>query len=466
MIKNNIMQYNDTYSIVYNIGSGIQRFYIVATRESKDGTTYDSFFTFEPYKAEFVEGYYEDGTRMPKPKKEPFVTKKIYTSIIKEFEKEILSEDETLEAFNKHNAYTFNEIKQSLGLTTETEGEDKKMEQLEMKNFMSMVLEQQKELLKNIKVENPYEDAIVDAIIEKGKKISTDDITESVKGKLDEFIKENYGALPKKIQVDTPNYNTKEMEGIFHEKFEHIVKLITANIPTLLVGPAGSGKNHTLEQAAEALGLDFYFSNAITQEFKLTGFIDANGRYHETQFYKAFKNGGLFFLDEVDASIPEVLIILNSAIANRYFDFPTGRVQAHEDFRVVAAGNTTGTGADSLYVGRSQLDAATIDRFAQVEFGYDENVEAQLASNTDLYSFIKTVRDALAKNSMQYTVSMRSIINASKIDGVMDDLFAVKSIILKTIPTDELRMITDDLPKNNRYTKATLELIEQGINLV
>ena len=54
---------------------------------------------------------------------------------------------------------------------------------------------------------------------------------------------------------------------------------------------------------------------------------------------------------------------------------------------------------------------------------------------------------------------MRSIINASKLDGVIEDTFAIKGIIFKTIPTDELRMIVDELPDNNRYTKATMELI-------
>ena len=38
----------------------------------------------------------------------------------------------------------------------------------------------------------------------------------------------------------------------------------------------------------------------------------------------------MFFLDEIDASCPECLVILNSVIANRYFDFPTGRVKANE----------------------------------------------------------------------------------------------------------------------------------------
>ena len=92
-----------------------------------------------------------------------------------------------------------------------------------------------------------------------------------------------------------------------------------------------------MKQVAKALGLDFYFTNAVTQEYKITGFTDANGRYQETQFYKAFKNGGLFMLDEMDASIPEVLVILNAAIANGYFDFPApiGFVEAHRTLELL-----------------------------------------------------------------------------------------------------------------------------------
>ena len=136
-----------------------------------------------------------------------------------------------------------------------------------------------------------------------------------------------------------------------HEKLEEVLSFVQMNEPVMLVGSAGTGKNVICSQIAELLDLEFYFSNAITQEYKLTGFIDANGRYHETQFYKAFKNGGLFMLDEIDASIPETLIILNSAIANRYFDFPNEKVYAHENFRVISAGNTFGKGASYEYVG-------------------------------------------------------------------------------------------------------------------
>ena len=459
MFLQTLLQHDSVYSVVYNQGSGNNRFFIMSHKKDKNNNDVYNLFYIRPNKADYTYSVDKDNNRLPKQKQSPFITKKVYKQIINKINDTFSKDANIKQLFNETNAFSIEDINKSFG---EKEGEQQSMNELDMKLFMNQVLEQQKEMLKNIKVDNPYEDAIVQAIIDKGKNISTDNLVETAKEKLDSFIKQNYGPLPKKIEVNVPSISSKQMEGIFHNKFEHILKLVTANIPTLLIGPAGSGKNHTLEQVSEALDLDFYFSNAITQEFKLTGFIDANGLYHETQFYKAFKNGGLFFLDEIDASIPEVLIILNSAIANKYFDFPTGRVKAHEDFRVVAAGNTMGTGADALYVGRSQLDAATIDRFAQVEFNYDSEVEEQLASNTDLYDFIKSARKALTNNSMQYTVSMRSIINASKIDGVVEDTFAVKGIILKTIPIDELRMIVDDLPYNNRYTKATLELIGQG----
>lgn len=459
MFLQTLLQHDSVYSVVYNQGSGNNRFFIMSHKKDKNNNDVYNLFYIRPNKADYTYSVDKDNNRLPKQKQSPFITKKVYKQIINKINDAFSKDANIKQLFNETNAFSIEDINKSFG---EKEGEQQSMNELDMKLFMNQVLEQQKEMLKNIKVDNPYEDAIVQAIIDKGKNISTDNLVETAKEKLDSFIKQNYGPLPKKIEVNVPSISSKQMEGIFHNKFEHILKLVTANIPTLLIGPAGSGKNHTLEQVSEALNLDFYFSNAITQEFKLTGFIDANGLYHETQFYKAFKNGGLFFLDEIDASIPEVLIILNSAIANKYFDFPTGRVKAHEDFRVVAAGNTMGTGADALYVGRSQLDAATIDRFAQVEFNYDSEVEEQLASNTDLYDFIKSARKALTNNSMQYTVSMRSIINASKIDGVVEDTFAVKGIILKTIPIDELRMIVDDLPYNNRYTKATLELIGQG----
>ena len=201
-----------------------------------------------------------------------------------------------------------------------------------------------------------------------------------------------------------------------HKEYETIKICIENKIPVYLAGPAGSGKNFTLEQIAKDMNLDFYFTNSVQQEYKLTGFIDAAGIFHETEFYKAFLNGGIFFLDEMDASIPEVLILLNAAIANGYFEFPTGKIVAHEDFRVVAAGNTVGNGADEMYTGRTVLDQATLDRFVIIDFDYDENVEMMLAEgNKELVQYIRNLREYCQKNGIKATFSYRCIITITKL---------------------------------------------------
>lgn len=218
-------------------------------------------------------------------------------------------------------------------------------------------------------------------------------------------------------------------EEVKHNKFNMIKTCIENNILVYLAGQAGSGKNHTLEQISWELGLEFYFTNSVQQEYKLTGFIDAGGTYHETEFYKAFKNGGIFFLDEMDASIPEVLVLLNAAIANRYFEFPTGRITAHKNFRVVAAGNTVGSGADELYTGRLVLDQATLDRFAIIEFDYDRNIEMHLAKgNKELVDFVETLRTEAHTNGIRATFSYRCITMVTKLEKAgleLKDILAI-----------------------------------------
>lgn len=253
----------------------------------------------------------------------------------------------------------------------------------------------------------------------------------------------------------------EESKTLYHKDYEVIKNLVSLNIPTLLSGPAGAGKNITLKQVADGLGLPFYFTNAVTQEYKLTGFIDANGTYHETQFYQAFKNGGLFFLDEMDASIPETLVILNAAIANGYFDFPTERVEAHEDFRIVGAANTFGTGADIEYVGRNQLDAATLDRFALIRFDYDPKVENAIADNEDISTFIQEIRRISNDLELHLIVSMRATKYLRKLQDSVAKPQALMYTLYKGLSKEDITQIYNEIKidKNNPYVVATGELI-------
>lgn len=352
----------------------------------------------------------------------------------RDYEKKEVKLDELVKSFDEISKRTEEALK-------------KEIKEKENKEINSLT-DEVKRLTKEIKKKERFQDLMNEAVIDKAKDIAVDDLKEHLKEKLDTFIEEKYGILPKRIEVVTETSH-KEIQGIFHKEFENICKLVKANIPIMLTGGAGAGKNFTLEQVAEALDLDFYFSNSVNQEYKLTGFIDANGTYHETEFYKAFTRGGMFFLDEIDASSPECLVILNSAIANKYFDFPTGRVKANENFRVVCAGNTYGTGADMIYVGRNVLDGATLDRFVVIPFDYDENVEKQLAYDTDLYEFIYNLRKAVNECQLRYVISMRALINAGKmLELGFDKQDILQNAIIKNMQIDDLNTIYNKLPSS------------------
>lgn len=281
-------------------------------------------------------------------------------------------------------------------------------------------------------------------------------VSNNLQAQIDQYILDTYGKIEKKVTLVSELGKT-EIKGITHKKFETVLKFVANDEPVYLAGPAGSGKNVLCKQVAQALGLDFYFSNAVTQEYKLTGFTDANGTFHESQFYKAFTKGGLFMLDEMDASIPEVLIILNAAIANRYFDFPApiGKVEANPNFRVIAAGNTYGYGADAQYVGRNTLDAASLDRFAMIEIDYDERIENGVTNgNTELIKFCHAFRKAANDNGLGITVSYRAMGRIAKMESLLGKEETLKTCLIKGLGKDDINMLLPSLQGCGEYTTA------------
>ena len=256
--------------------------------------------------------------------------------------------------------------------------------------------------------------------------------------------------------VKPENVITEVEEGpIRHAQYDTIKTCLECGIPVYLGGPAGAGKNYTVEQIAKELGWDFYFANSVQDEFKLTGYKDANSNYNETEFYQACvcENDCIFFLDEIDASTPEVLVLLNAAIANGYFNFPVGRVEFNH-VHFVAAGNTMGNGADDMYTGRMSLDGATLDRFVMIDFDYDRRVELKLANgNAELVDFIHEIRDTCTMLGIRATFSYRAIISVTKLESAGMPLETIiKIAVVKGMDSDTLRTI--NLSGNTRYSKA------------
>ena len=223
---------------------------------------------------------------------------------------------------------------------------------------------------------------------------------------------------------------------LYHQEFETIYKLIRIGLPVMLIGPTGSGKSVCAGQVAKALDMPMYYTNNASEEYKLLGFTDAHGKYKETQFYKAFKDGGLFFLDEIDNSHPSALLSLNSAIGattngNIYMAFEDGKfTQAHPNFRIIAAANTWGNGANRMYCGRSELDSASLDRFIQIYFDYDPKIEKSLIKDDELLQFFWNFRRIISDCGIRHTVTTRNIDYASKLKEAG---FTTEQILLYTI---------------------------------
>jgi len=228
-----------------------------------------------------------------------------------------------------------------------------------------------------------------------------------------------------------------------------------------LYGPAGSGKTTMGVQVSEALDLDFYSMGAVLTPYELVGNLDAHGKYSATAFYHAYKNGGVFLQDEIDACSPRALLCINQALANDRYTFPNAEtVKRHKDFIYIAGANTIGSGATLEYIGRGQLDKATIDRFFQIEIEYNESVERNICYQTaaingadieseavqkllnDWLSYIAYFRKTVSDLGLKIVISPRTTARGAALIARGFSTIDVKDlVIINTLSTDNKKAL-------------------------
>lgn len=300
------------------------------------------------------------------------------------------------------------------------------------------------------------EESFVKTLTEK----SAADMVTAMYPTVEKMLVEKFGLIPQIHEIRIPERPKVETKEVLHEAFDKILSATLDNEPLYFFGPAGTGKSYLAKQIAKALNVDYYYTNNVTDEVQIKGFIDANGRYHETEFYKAFVNGGVFLLDELDASIPETLTMLNEALANGYFPFPTGKITAHKDFHCLAAGNTFGTGADNEYTGRYQLDAATLNRFGVVRVDYDTRIENAMCSNdATLVEFAHDFREAVKTCGVSCLCTYRDIKRLHKFTAYMEKPEAIRMGLTKGLPGDDIRMVYQKLKKPHNVWAEALKTL-------
>lgn len=199
--------------------------------------------------------------------------------------------------------------------------------------------------------------------------------------------------------------------GVQHKEFPTLLQLLSIpGINVWLPGPAGSGKTSAAHKAADALGLKFSYIGAITDPYQLLGYNDANGKYVATPFYQAWREGGVFLFDDTDGSDPSALVALNAMLANGVAAFPCGMQERHPETRIVATANTWGHGATSDYVGRSKIDAATLDRFVFLAWDYDEVLERAMSGNERWAKRVQDVRSRVREQGIKVLVTPRATV--------------------------------------------------------
>lgn len=216
-----------------------------------------------------------------------------------------------------------------------------------------------------------------------------------------------------------------EVEGVLPDQYGSICTLIGARKNIMLVGPTGCGKSHVAVKAAEGMQMRYAVESMSggASESVLQGYLLPTGdagrfEYHASQFVDLYENGGVMILEEVDGADPNVLLILNNALANGSMSVPQRLgntvINRHPDFVCICIANTFGHGADRMYAGRMQQDAAFLDRFriGMVELDYSKQVEESLV-DTEVLVWGRAVRKCIEDNRLRRALSTRFLRDAS-----------------------------------------------------
>ena len=257
---------------------------------------------------------------------------------------------------------------------------------------------------------------------------------------------------PETVHVKVNDAKPIALKGRRHPAFDRVLKLIKNGANVLLVGPAGCGKTHLAEQIANVLKLDYgaIHGTAGASESALTGWLlpGKGGAFEYTPapFVELFEGGeSLFLFDEMDAFDPNMLLIVNGALANGALHIPHRRsnpvIKRGKGVHIVATANTYGTGNNPLYAGRSQLDAATLDRFVVITMDYDKDLEREIGKQQGLaeqeMSDIWLLRDRVRAQSLRRVISTRAFQKAGTMKAAGDDWKLVMATLVEGWSRDE-----------------------------
>lgn len=250
------------------------------------------------------------------------------------------------------------------------------------------------------------------------------------------------------------------------------IMALEINTPMLTWGHMGTGKSTIWEQIAAHTGrpmLRVQHTRNVEESHVVGQWTVKDGRtvFELGPLAFAMKYGLLYVADEYDFAMPAVLSVYQAVLEGKPLlikeaDAENRIIKPHPHFRIVATGNTNGTGDETgLYQGTLLQNAANYERFGiveQVEY-MEKKIEIQVVAAQGgvpkeiaetLVQFGTMCREAFKAAKISLPPSPRALINAAKV-GVRRGDFAAGlrlayinrlSTIDREAANDVLRRIT------------------------
>ena len=256
----------------------------------------------------------------------------------------------------------------------------------------------------------------------------------------------------------------KDESYIFNiELVKSILMGFELNIPTYLWGHAGVGKTTAFEQVCAYTGRGFIRvqHTANTEESDIEGsFRVLNGdmSFADGPLPFAMQEGVVFCADEYDFASPMVASLYQAVLEGKPLRIKAANkiVQPHPNFRIVATGNTNGSGDETgLYAGTQIQNAANYERFgivskveympAQQEIGVLMGKAGLDKTRAEkLVEYAGMIRASYDRKDVAIPISPRALVNAARIGLARDNWhFGISHAYINRLPPGSAKVASD-----------------------
>lgn len=229
-----------------------------------------------------------------------------------------------------------------------------------------------------------------------------------------------------------------------------VVRNALKNIPTMFVGPTGTGKTELVSLVAKAIGKGYEEIDMGAMIDPISGLLgthrissEGTSEFDYAKFTQIIKGNNLVLLDELSRSaITANNILFPTLDKRRYLPIEVAcsdgerNITMHEDCVIFATANIGGE-----YSGTNTIDKALLDRFFIVEMDYlSEFIEVDLlikrtkvpkSSAELIIKIASTIRSLYTKGEISTAVSTRHTLSvASMIKDGFETLFALQQVFL------------------------------------